>query len=167
MKPKMLPIKLIPPLSIILLLAGCAGNQVGFGTSSSATQYQLENKRWIKQALYAQFDEWQAVPHQTGGLSKRGIDCSGFVYLTYLSKLGIKLPRSSDAQMHVGRAIATEELTVGDLVFFKTGENTRHVGIYLDDRQFLHVSTSKGVTISRLDDRYWSGRYWKALRVIG
>lgn len=161
-----LPIKLFLHLSPILLLAGCAGKQRGVESPHPANQYRFENKRWLKQELFTQFEEWRSVPHRTGGLSKRGIDCSGFVYLTYLSRFGVKLPRSSDEQMQAGYAIAAENLTIGDLVFFKIGRDTRHVGIYLDRRQFLHVSASKGVTISSLDDRYWSGKYWKSRRVI-
>lgn len=162
-----LPLKLLLLSTILLLFVGCAGKQTGLDLPQSANYSRLADKHWIKQTLYEQFAEWQAVPHRTGGLSKSGIDCSGFVYLTYLAKLGIKLPRSSDAQSSVGYAIDTQELTVGDLVFFKTGIFSRHVGIYLDNRQFLHVSTSKGVTISSLDDGYWSQKYWKATRVIG
>lgn len=167
MKSSSWSISIIPLLALFLMLVGCAGKQSGLETPQTLGSNRLEDKRWVKQALYAQFKEWQAVPHRTGGLSKRGVDCSGFVYLTYLSKLGIKLPRSSDAQSAIGYPIDAEELSVGDLVFFKTGIFDRHVGIYLDNRQFLHVSTSKGVTISSLDDSYWSRKYWKAMRLFG
>jgi len=50
-------------------------------------------------------------------------------------------------------------------VFFKTGEKLRHVGIYIEDEKFLHVSTKKGVMISRLGDYYWRDRYQYARRV--
>lgn len=167
MKSKALSISIIPLLALLLLLAGCSGKQSGLEMPQTHGSNRLEDKRWVKQALFAQFKEWQAVPHRSGGLSKRGIDCSGFVYLTYLSRLGIKLPRSSDAQSEVGFPIDAQELSVGDLVFFKTGIFDRHVGIYLDNRQFLHVSTRKGVMISSLDDGYWSRKYWKAMRLFG
>lgn len=166
-KSNVLSINIVPLLALFLLLSGCSGKQSGLEMPQPAGPYRLQDKGWLKHALFAQFKEWQAVPHRTGGLSKRGIDCSGFVYLTYLSKLGIKLPRSSDAQSEVGYPIDAEALSVGDLVFFKTGIFDRHVGIYLENRKFLHVSTSKGVTISSLDDSYWSRKYWKAIRLFG
>jgi cell wall-associated NlpC family hydrolase len=50
-------------------------------------------------------------------------------------------------------------------VFFKTGVFTRHVGMYLDDGDFLHAASSNGVTISNLEDRYWTRTYWKARRI--
>ena len=37
---------------------------------------------------------------------------------------------------------------MGDLVFFHTGK-TKHVGIYIDNGQFMHASTKIGVTISK------------------
>jgi probable lipoprotein NlpC len=157
--------KIILFLTALSLLAGCASRQSGIDIYPYAG-HRLQDKLWVTQALYAQFQEWQAVPYQSGGLSKLGIDCSGFVYLTYLTKLGIKLPRSSDEQMRTGQTIAAEQLRSGDLVFFITGRNSQHVGIYLEDRHFLHVSEIKGVTISSLDDRYWAQKYWKAQRVL-
>jgi cell wall-associated NlpC family hydrolase len=56
---------------------------------------------------------------------------------------------------------------VGDLVFFKTGLAKRHVGIYIGKGQFIHASTSRGVTRSRLNSPYWSKHYWKSVRVLG
>jgi cell wall-associated NlpC family hydrolase len=65
----------------------------------------------------------------------------------------------------MGQAINKGQLRAGDLVFFKTGLFTRHVGMYIDSGEFLHASTSNGVTISSLDDSYWRRTYWKAQRI--
>ena len=54
---------------------------------------------------------------------------------------------------------------MGDLVFFHTGK-TKHVGIYIDNGEFMHASTKIGVTISKIDDDYFRNRYWKATRVL-
>ena len=100
-----------------------------------------------------------------GGTSKKGVDCSGLVYETYRTKLGVDMPRSTEYQARMGLAIKKGQLRTGDLVFFKTGLFTRHVGIYIDNGEFLHVSTSNGVTISTLEDSYWKRTYWKARRI--
>jgi cell wall-associated NlpC family hydrolase len=100
-----------------------------------------------------------------GGVSKNGIDCSGLVYQTYRTKLGFDMPRSTEYQSKVGRSIPKGQLRAGDMVFFKTGLFTRHVGMYIDKSNFLHVSSSKGVMISSLDNSYWSSAYWKAQRI--
>ena len=119
----------------------------------------------VKRALYSQLENWKAVRYRSGGLSKKGVDCSGLVYLTYRDRFGVKLPRTTKEQVRKGRRVSRKSLRPGDLVFFKTGFFTKHVGIYVDGGTFLHVSRSAGVTLSRLDNRYWSKRYWQSRRI--
>lgn len=150
------------------LVAGCGSLQemsAGDYKQLSIAEKHDISLRHIKSKLYAQFHEWQGVRYQLGGLSKRGIDCSGFVYVTYNSRLGMKLPRTAMLQSKLGIEINKNNLKTGDLVFFKTGAFTKHVGIYLEKNKFLHASLSKGVTISRLDNVYWRSKYWKSVRV--
>ncbi len=40
-----------------------------------------------------------------------------------------------------------------------------HVGIYDTDNQFIHASTSQGVTRSSLDNVYWNKKFWQARRI--
>jgi hypothetical protein len=51
-------------------------------------------------------------------------------------------------------------------VFFRPGWKKRHVGIYLSDGEFLHASSSSGVTVSPLDRSYWQDHWWQARRVL-
>ncbi len=154
-------------LLLTALLAGCAGQRMDTQSQreTPVERESLANPRWVKQILYAQYNDWKTVKYKAGGLSKAGVDCSGLVFLTFDTRLGIKLPRSTDEQVNVGAAIEPRDLIPGDLVFFKTGKNTRHVGIYIEGRKFLHASTEKGVMISSLDDEYWARTYWKSVRV--
>ena len=115
--------------------------------------------------LYQQVEAWKGVPYRLGGLSKKGIDCSGFVYTTYLNQFNIRLPRSTYQQSQIGDHVFQRDLRAGDLVFFRIGYSTRHVGIYLENNLFAHASKSRGVMVSRLQDAYWSKRYWKAKRI--
>ncbi len=126
----------------------------------------LSDSRAVHNALLQQLHEWRGVPYREGGLSKRGVDCSGFVYLTYGSRFGIRLPRTTRAQAAVGRPVSQRELRPGDLVFFHTKWKTNHVGIYLGNGQFIHASTSRGVMASDLSNPYWRKAYWKAVRVM-
>lgn len=114
--------------------------------------------------LYKQYKEWRGTRYRLGGLSKGGIDCSGFVYLTYLDRLGIELPRSTHGQVYKGRDVARSELQTGDLVFFRNGR-VNHVGIYMEEGKFMHSSTKSGVRISSLGNTYWQRTYWKARRL--
>jgi cell wall-associated NlpC family hydrolase len=112
-----------------------------------------------------QHHEWHGTPYRYGGLSKHGVDCSGFVYLTFRNMFSISLPRSTEQQSNTGVHISQTQLHAGDLVFFRTGFSKTHVGIYLDKRRFLHASTSKGVMISNMDNAYWRDKFWKAQRI--
>ncbi|MGB0910201.1 MAG: NlpC/P60 family protein, partial [Nitrospirales bacterium] len=132
---------------------------------ATTTRVRLSNIDAVKRLLYAQLKEWKAVRYDYGGLSKNGVDCSGFVYLTFLENFGVALPRTAVEQSNLGSPITQRQLLPGDLVFFKTGRVTRHVGIFVEDRQFLHASKSRGVMLSNLDDVYWSKKYWKAKRI--
>jgi cell wall-associated NlpC family hydrolase len=158
---------LFPLLCIALLLAGCATPRYEPTppTPTPTGRMDRSNPAWVREVLYSQYDQWKNVRYKPGGMSREGVDCSGFVSLTYDSRLGLKLPRNTVDLSTAGHDVMPWELIAGDLVFFKTGRNTRHVGIYLESGKFLHASTEKGVMISRMDDPYWSKNYWKAVRL--
>lgn len=130
------------------LLANYAA-QIGVGESD------LQNPE-----LYAMIDEWMGVPHRTGGMSKSGIDCSGFAYLVMQDVYGKEIPRISYEQAQLVKRKYEDQLVEGDLVFFSF-ENKKidHVGVYLANRKFVHASTSSGVMISDLNDT-WYYRYF-------
>lgn len=115
--------------------------------------------------LYQHYKLWKGTPYRMGGLTTRGIDCSGFVLVTFKALLNTRLPRTVDEQAALGRGVVPTELRTGDLVFFKTGAAMRHVGIYLDHGRFMHASTRRGVMISALADGYWRQRFWQARRL--
>jgi cell wall-associated NlpC family hydrolase len=129
---------------------------------------EINDSAKLLDQLYQRHEQWQGTPYQLGGMSLQGIDCSGFVTLTYSQVFGIQLPRTTQAQAQLSGAVKKDELQTGDLVFFKVPDQGKlhHVGIYLEDHQFLHASTSQGVIISDLHDTYWLDNYWKALRVL-
>lgn len=120
----------------------------------------------VQQALLEQFREWRGTPYRLGGNTKSGIDCSAFVQQTLATQFRIKAPRSTAQQAQIGDEVFRDSIKVGDLLFFRTGYSTRHVGFYLGGGQFLHASTKVGVTISRLDDPYWRKTFWKVRRVM-
>jgi len=115
--------------------------------------------------LHAHFLEWRGVPHRYGGQSKQGVDCSGFVQLTYQNLFSVALPRSTAEQVNSGVRADARHLAVGDLVFFKIGWRQRHVGIYVGDNHFIHASARNGIAKSSLASPYWSKHFWKARRI--
>ncbi len=114
--------------------------------------------------LYDQYNSWRGVRYREGGLSKGGVDCSGYVHLTYKEKLEQTIPRSTELMAKSGTEINPRQMRPGDLVFFKTGWKTNHVGIYLKNGKFMHASKSRGVMISKLNNPYWSDAFWMARR---
>lgn len=118
----------------------------------------------VSQALIQHFEKWKGVPYQYAGNSYKGVDCSFFVQDALRKSINVKIPRTTLYQSKSG--IEVDDFQTGDLVFFKTNFKDRHVGIYLSRGHFMHVSTSKGVIISRLDNPYWQSHYWKTKRVI-
>lgn len=120
----------------------------------------------LYKALNHQYKTWKGVKYKYGGNTKKGVDCSAFVQRAFRDNLNIKIPRTTKLQSKIGYEVPMQDIELGDLVFFKTGYKTRHVGIYLGEGKFLHASTKKGVTISRLDNPYYSKHLWKIQRVL-
>lgn len=108
----------------------------------------------------AEYKKWQGVPYRLGGTNYSGVDCSAFVQAVYKDAYSVSLPRTTAQQVKIGEKVAYNNAQSGDLVFFKTGYKTRHVGIYLGGNTFMHASTSKGVVMSRLDNPYWASTFW-------
>lgn len=110
--------------------------------------------------LYRYIDEWMGIPHRLGGQDKRGIDCSAFANHLILDVYGKSLPRTAQDMAQVVKRKYESQLKEGDLVFFNfDGKAFDHVGVYLGNNKFVHVSTSKGVIISDLKDP-WYWRYF-------
>lgn len=99
------------------------------------------------------------------------LDCSSFTQYVF-EKHGIKLKWGTRFQKNAGTFVPKSQLQKGDLVFFtldpKGSRNIGHVGIYIDNGQFIHIIDHKDgdVNIRSLEDGYWGDRYITARRVI-
>lgn len=147
-------------LLICLVLAGCSSH-------APRPNARLSDSIEVLSQLDDQLSQWRGTPYRYGGLNRNGIDCSGFVYLTFRDRFGLQLPRSTEEQTEIGSRIDKDQLMPGDLVFFKTGSGGSglHVGIYEQGDLFIHASTSRGVVRSSLNNVYWKRAYWQARRI--
>lgn len=117
-------------------------------------------------------EKYLGTPYQYAGITPSGFDCSGLVCKVF-DENKIKLPRRSEDQSKQGMAIEIKNVQPGDLIFFATNGGTKvsHVGIAhgvgsKGEVTFIHSSTSKGVIISSLNQKYWNKAFLFARRVL-
>lgn len=125
---------------------------------STAKQLKKEAKKLI------------GTPYRWGGISTKGIDCSGLIKKIYAKLFGIDLPHNAFAQSRQSflEKVSPNSLQPGDLIFFGPGKRyIDHVGIYLSNGRFLHAALSDGVSVSSLSNRYWRSRFIVSKRVKG
>ena len=161
---------------VVILLPGCHGlrearkgplteaERAFYLAHSNKLGYTLSGDEDPR--LIAEVSSWLGTPHRYAGTTRQGADCSGFVMGVFRAVYRINLPRSSTEQATSTRRIGKSQLRGGDLVFFRTsgGRRISHVGIYLSNNKFIHVSSSRGVMVSDLDEPYYSRTFAHAGR---
>jgi hypothetical protein len=78
------------------------------------------------------------APYEWGGMTERGIDCSGLVHMAF-RRLGRLVPRDADQQEEAGEPVPESGLRRGDLVCY--GD---HIAFWLGEGRILHASSSAG-----------------------
>ena len=154
---------------LLFVFSGCKSKKVFTDASDSrhkavsgsvkeryATLLDVKKREIKNEALYRFIDRWMGTRHRDGGTDKRGIDCSAFTSLLEKEIYGKNLPRSAKDMAEQVKRKYEGQLREGDLVFFDfNGRKFSHVGVYLQNHKFVHVSTSKGVIISNLKDPWY------------
>ena len=103
--------------------------------------------------------DYTGVRYKYGGQTRKGTDCSGLLYTSFLEN-DISLPRTSGMMAETGMRIKVTEVQEGDLLLFKTrrGKKINHVGLVVDvegdDVKFIHSTSSRGVIVSSLREGY-------------
>ena len=100
-------------------------------------------------AIVAYAKQFVGNPYIYGGTSlTNGTDCSGFTMRVY-ENFGISTGRTTRQQAKNGREISISEVQLGDLIFYASGKEISHVGIYIGDGKIVHAANSKrGIIIS-------------------
>lgn len=128
----------------------------------------IELGRGDNKELYREIKTWLGTPYCYAKADKGvGTDCSGFVMKVYLAVYKKPIERNSARIFEKNcKEISRNDLREGDLVFFRgKGTGITHVGIYLKDGYFAHASSSRGVVVSALSQRYFETHFKCAGRV--
>lgn len=84
------------------------------------------------------------APYVWGGMTERGIDCSGLIHMAY-RRLGRLVPRDSDQQEEAGRLVEPHDIRPGDLITYGDGDRCTHIAFWLGDGRILHSTQRDGV----------------------
>ncbi|MFY0683315.1 MAG: C40 family peptidase [Balneola sp.] len=140
--------------------------EVALTTSTVESRALSKDEKELRTKLDEAFKDWKGVPYVLGGNGYDGVDCSSFLQIVFADYFNVQLPRVTGDQIRSGKSVKKNNIRIGDLVFFKTGRKTLHAGVMINDQQFMHASTSSGVMISALQERYWSDTYLTTRRVL-
>lgn len=168
---------------LALTVAVCTGLSLGSCSSSKSTSktathrpskpasvkdIDIASMTKAEKSLVNEATAWLGTPYKYGGNTRKGVDCSGFVYHVFRNSLDISLPRNSGKQHDYCRKISKKDLSTGDLVFFATTKGSKkvsHVGLYVGDGKMIHASTSRGVVCQNLSDDYYTRTFVGAGRI--
>ncbi len=133
---------------------------------STASESEIAREMSLRNTLVEKSFSYLNMPYKLGGSGKFSIDCSTLVRLVYKS-VGISLPETSYLQFKEGVPIKKDEISDGDLVFFKRKGRVGHVGIYIGNNLFIHASSSeKKVTIASLENSHFRRNFAGARRYL-
>jgi len=167
--------RLLPILLLIFLTISCKSKKTY--TSSKKATRTIKINPTIKPLKIAtdivdDAKKYTGTRYKYGGTTKRGMDCSGLIYTSFKEN-NINMPRTTKDLSSYGDWIDLKKVNVGDLVFFATNKNSRrvnHVGIVTKVRtgnvEFIHASSSRGVMISSIAEKYWYFAFVQARRVL-
>ncbi|MFI3123817.1 MAG: C40 family peptidase [Methylococcales bacterium] len=151
--------------TVIAALSGCAGDMDIRPEEPVAPRQMIKHSGTTPAVDYAL--SLQGTPYIYGKASpEEGFDCSGFVKHVY-DKNGVHLPRTVKEMSNALTPVPNNNIHSGDLLFFNTsGKSASHVGIYVNESNFVHAPSSRAgkVMVSSLKNNYWRERFIDARR---
>ncbi|HAF07632.1 MAG: Uncharacterized protein XD76_1228 [candidate division TA06 bacterium 32_111] len=106
----------------------------------------------VRKGIVSDAKKYIGVKYKYGGTDPNGFDCSGFVQFVY-RKNGIIIPRTVSEMEKV--AVRVKNPKIGDIVTFS---DPLHVGILIGGNKFIHSSSSRGVVIDKLSEKWYKNK---------
>lgn len=157
---------------VTIVMSSCGSHRMSYDfrdLAVAAIRLDMDIEMKDNHKLYLEAADWIGTPYRYGGTTRKGVDCSGLTSAIYKKVFRKKLSRNSEDQRKKDcRKVLKRNLKEGDLVFFHNGKKKRtasHVGIYLKDGRFVHASTSVGVVVSSLNEKYYDKHWLQGGRV--
>ncbi|MEW6548400.1 MAG: NlpC/P60 family protein [Spirochaetota bacterium] len=119
--------------------------------------------------LIAQALSWLGTPYLLGGMTKKGADCSGFLYQAIASSFGADpnlgpIPRRSEDFASFGFPLPQDaKIEPGDILLFSREGRVYHVGLALGGQAFIH-SASEGARTGVILSYLWEGNWSRAFQ---
>jgi cell wall-associated NlpC family hydrolase len=167
--------QLLPILLLVFLISSCKSKKSYSNKKRQTHTVKVNaNAKTSREAenIVKYAKKFNGTRYKYGGTTKRGMDCSGLIYTSFRDN-NVSVPRTTSDLKNHGSWIDLKEVNVGDLVFFATRKNSRkvnHVGIVTNVRtgnvEFIHASSSRGVMVSSLAEKYWYFAFVQARRVL-
>ena len=155
-------------IALSLLVLG----NVAYG-SLKTNAFSLQNNVSLRDKIVSYGMGLLGTPYVTAGHSKKGFDCSGFVYFIF-NYFEIKVPRSSSQFKNFGKEIPISDVRKGDVLLFlsPTRNAIGHLGIVTNPKgmesDFIHSSSGceMKVIVTSLKKPGYLRRFVKAIRIL-
>ncbi len=155
-------------IALSLLVLG----NVAYG-SLKTNAFSLQNNVSLRDKIVSYGMGLLGTPYVTAGHSKKGFDCSGFVYFVF-NYFEIKVPRSSSQFKNFGKEIPISDVRKGDVLLFlsPTRNAIGHLGIVTNPKgmesDFIHSSSGREmkVIVTSLKKPGYLRRFVKAIRIL-
>lgn len=116
-------------------------------------------------------NKYIGIPYKDGGRDIDGLDCWGLVRLVYKNEYGIDLPSFNNEYVITDRErvnelfnqyregwLVEDKPKEGDVVLLRLLGEESHVGVLINDKQFLHVNYKTPAAIENLESVRWRNR---------
>ena len=130
--------------------------------SAAASDSDVASARELRNKVIKSAKQYVGVPYRYGGLSVKGMDCSGLIYTVAREAAEVQLPRTAAAMYSFCRIVNDAKKEPGDILFFRDGGKITHAGLYIGNSQFIHAVSdgpNTGVIVSSLNQTTWKQKY--------